>query len=77
MGKFGEFISLYRAYCNGGNAFDDSNNEINETSNDNLNDDNELYAMLTNANGTQDSNAKSNQRPGNVNRLLSKAHSTS
>ena len=77
MGKFGEFISLYHAYCNGGNTFDDSVDEIEETPNDSSNDDNELYAMLTNAKGTQDSSTKSNQKPGNVTCLLSKVHGVS
>ena len=67
MSKFSEFISLYHAFCGGDN--DDTENQIDDVTEDaNEEDQDQLYTMVTKS---QQSKAK----PGNINRLLSKAHS--
>ena len=67
MSKFGEFVSLYHSFCGGDD--DNTENQIDDVAED-VNEENQdqLYAMITKS---QESNAK----PGNINRLLSKAHS--
>ena len=73
MTQFDKFISLYHIFCEGGtdNTTDDhiSKDELSTDAED-LSEQDQLYAMLTMSKEIE----KSQQRPGNINHLLSKAH---
>ena len=73
MTQFDKFISLYHTFCDGS---DDNNTDaqVNTTEPsidaENLEEQDQLYAMLPKNKEIE----QSQQRPGNINRLLSKAH---
>ena len=70
MSDFDKFISLYHAFCGGDQ--DNSETQVEDNLVDITDEDqDQLYAMLT-KNKPSD---ERNQRAGNINRLLSKAHS--
>ena len=73
MTQFDKFISLYHTFCEGG----DDNTTDDQVDTDklctyavNLEEQDQLYAMLTKSKEIE----QSQQRPGNINCLLSKAH---
>ena len=70
MSEFDKFIELYHTFCRGDH--DNPETQVEENiANANNHEEDQLYAMLTQ---NKPANVK-DQRPGNISRLLSKAHS--
>ena len=76
MTQFDKCISLHHTFCEGNNnnTIEDqvNKNELN-TDDGNLEDQDQLYTMLTKSKEIE----QSQQGPGDINRLLSKAHGKS
>ena len=69
MSEFDKFIELYHSFCRGDRDNPETQEEDN-IDNNNDNDQDQLYAMLTK---NKSADVK-NQKPGNINHLLSKSH---
>ena len=70
MSEFDKFIELYHTFCRG--DCDNPETQVEDNiANDNNDEEDQLYAMLTK---NKSADVK-DQKPGNVCRLLSKAHS--